>query len=165
MARRYLQLRRSRGEGYAMTLREKVAHLIRSRGQQFYNDWHTNDDEFRYHASNDMADAILALLSTADSEQREVADLRRKLSSLSLANAQWKAWAEQFVKEYVVCPDDDAVVCSHLEGERTRVSKLLALPADGLAQEVVKYMVHMLDCDDKCICGLDALLEKLGGPK
>jgi hypothetical protein len=48
----------------------------------------------------------------------------------------------------------------------------LALPADGLAEEVRKYMRHTIDCvlisrsdigPYICTCGLDALLVKLGG--
>jgi hypothetical protein len=32
---------------------------------------------------------------------------------------------ERFIKEYIVCPDDDAVVCPVLEGERSRMKEEL----------------------------------------
>ncbi len=41
-----------------------------------------------------------------------------EFASLSLRLEQMRVAIEQFVKEYIVCPDDDGVVCPVLEGER-----------------------------------------------
>jgi hypothetical protein len=87
-----------------------------------------------------------------------------KLAASSLTNAALRTALEKI--EHNGCVEDAHVARA-----------ALALPADSLAQEVVKYMRHWWGCeryhdaaDDveerlPCTCGLDAVLAKLGGPK
>lgn len=94
-----------------------------------------------------------------------------KLAAMALDNARLRGFIERFVREYTVCPDDDAVVCPVLEDARTSMACALSSTPDTLAQEVRRYMQHMGDCNADlsegdftypCTCGLDALLAKLG---
>ena len=84
----YAEGRRDERKEHAMTLREKVARKL---FEQIFPT--VADHEGRWEQEKpkllDRADAILALLSTADSEQQEVVDLRRKLADTESSRDSW----------------------------------------------------------------------------
>jgi len=107
-----------------------------------------------------------------------VDELRVQLAASSLANAAlrtalgWYAIPGHYVSSSVYMGGGQGpTMADNDDGRRARAA--LALPADSLAQEVVKYMRHLATCDKAsnlspytpCTCGLDALLAKLGGPR
>ena len=113
--------------------------------------WENWQDDTRHHPD------------TRPGEQREVADLRRKLASSSLTIAALRTALEKI--EHSGCTEDAHVARAVLAD----------LPADSLAQEVVKLlrdargMAHRHYIYDECQdCGMlrgsiDALLAQIGG--
>lgn len=56
---------------------------------------------------------------------------------------------EKFIREYVVCPDDPAVVCPTLEEARMEMKSALAsLPVEGLAERVARELFAYVVGDD-----------------
>ena len=108
----------------------------------------------------------------------KIIDLRSKLADTSLANAQLREalMVASSVLGWVATMNDEtdieSAVTQSKEAE-VMVDAALALPVDGLAEEVRKYMVHMATCDKAsnlsqytpCTCGLDSLLARIGGGK
>jgi hypothetical protein len=123
------------------------------------------------------ADNAEMIAITADRD-----DLRRKLEDASLANAALREAYNEYIDvldkaisefaglAYVHGLQQNPDLVEH--GKQCR-EKIAALPADGLVEEMRKYMVHMATCDKAsnlsqytpCTCGLDALLARIGGGK
>jgi chromosome segregation ATPase len=115
------------------------------------------------------AEAENTLLKTAvkmgdEMHLRNIHRLQAELASLTLRLGQMRGPAQE------IC---DATGSDASDGPYTRLRALLSAPPGDLVREVREYMEHKRDCnkahgfmpDDRCTCGLDALLIKLGGER
>jgi hypothetical protein len=126
-----------------------------------------NDLRRKLEEAEDRAYSTLSAYGVPKDRARSVANgigvlaqrFRRELVDASLANAALREALGQIEDHH-----------NYTEEWRDIARAALALPADGLAEEVRKYMRHDATCDKSsnlsqyvpCTCGLDALLAKLG---
>jgi hypothetical protein len=91
-------------------------------------------------------------------------------ASLAIDNARLRGIIERFIREYVVCPDDTAVVCPVLEGARTEMRAALSSTPDAMVERVrrvIGLLISMVEGGEsmttKAWEDIDTLLREIGG--